>query len=82
MNARISNEAWCIIRWQKYVGAKGKIIGIDRFVQVLLVERSSTSLASLWRASSQLAGAYRLILLVFFPFLIINANCEEALAFF
>ena len=31
MNARISNEAWCIIRWQKYVGAKGKIIGIDRF---------------------------------------------------
>jgi len=31
MNARISNEAGCIIRWQKYVGAKGKIIGIDRF---------------------------------------------------
>ncbi|CAN6191583.1 unnamed protein product [Urochloa humidicola] len=29
--ARISIEAGCTLGWQKYVGAKGKIIGIDRF---------------------------------------------------
>ncbi|CAL5050671.1 unnamed protein product [Urochloa decumbens] len=31
VTARISIEAGCTLGWQKYVGAKGKIIGIDRF---------------------------------------------------
>ena len=64
------------------LGLRARLLASTDSVQVLPVERSSRSMASLWRASSQLAGAYRLTLLVFFPFLIINANCEEALAFF
>ncbi|RLM55390.1 transketolase, chloroplastic-like [Panicum miliaceum] len=31
VTSRISIEAGCTLGWQKYVGAKGKIIGIDRF---------------------------------------------------
>jgi transketolase len=31
VTAGISIEAGCTLGWQKYVGAKGKIIGIDRF---------------------------------------------------
>ncbi|CAL5050670.1 unnamed protein product [Urochloa decumbens] len=31
VTARVSIEAGCTLGWQKYVGAKGKIIGINRF---------------------------------------------------
>ncbi|KAL6606265.1 hypothetical protein ACP70R_041918 [Stipagrostis hirtigluma subsp. patula] len=31
VTARISIEAGCTLGWQKYVGAKGKIIGVDKF---------------------------------------------------